>query len=230
VCEIRNDDDGDGEVDVITTDHYDRSERVAVEEVDQDADGSPDVGIRFAYDSRSRLRRVESTAEGVTQTRVLEYNEADLVRETWTDPEGHRHVRLYGRDSDERVTTAVGDERESVTLTYDAQDRVSAEDRRLPHGVHTYSTFRYDENGDRVGVTVEQAGRPMACVVDFEHDDDHHLVRQTHRLEGTEPLTTTYTWRDDGTLASSETRAGELLRSRTEYGDGCRVRHVPERH
>ncbi|NOY90707.1 MAG: hypothetical protein GXP55_05805 [Deltaproteobacteria bacterium] len=230
VCEIRTDDDGDGEIDSIALDHYDRHERVAVEELDQDADGSVDVRTRFAYDGRSRLRRVEATADGVTQTRVLEYDDDDLLRETWQDPDGRRHVRLYGHDGRAEVEPVAGEERESVTLTYDTRGRVIAEDRRLPHGAHTYSSFRYDENGDRVGERVEQAGQPLACVVEFEHDAGHRLRRQVHRLEGTEPVVTTYTWRPDGTLAQRETRAGDVLRERVTYGEGCRVREVPERH
>jgi YD repeat-containing protein len=230
VCEIRTDEDGDGEVDSIAFDHYDRHERVAVEELDQDADGNVDVSMRFAYDGRDRLRRVETTAQGVTQTRALEYQEDDLVRETWTDAEGQRHVRLYGHDGRVEAEPVAGEERESVTMTYDAQGRVIAEDRRLPHGAHTYSSFTYDENGDRIGERVEQAGQPLACVVEFEHDSQHRLRRQVHHLEGTEPVVTTFTWRPDGTLAQSETRAGDVLRERVSYGEACRVRKVPERH
>jgi len=230
VCEIRTDDGGDGTVDSITLDHYDKHERVAVEELDQDADGSVDVRSRFAYDDHARLRRVESTAGGAIQVRTLEYEQDDLVRESFDDPEGRRHVRLYAQSGGSEIEPVAGEERESVTLTYDADNRVVAEDRRMPHGAHTYSTFHYDENGDRVGERVVQAGQPSACVVEFEHDADHRLLRQVHRLEGTDPVVTTFTWRPDGTLAASETRAGDTLRERVDYSAACRVRRVPERH
>jgi len=230
VCEIRTDDDGDGQVDSITVDHYDKHERVALEELDQDANGSVDVRSRFAYDGQGRLRRVESTADGATQTRILEYEDDNLVRESWTDAAGRRHVRLYAQDGQARTEPAAGEERESVTLTYDAESRVIAEDRQMPHGAHSYSSFRYDENGDRIAERVVQAGQPTACAVEFDHDADHRLIRQVHRLEGTDPVITTFTWRPDGTLARTETRAGETLSARVDYGEGCRVRRVAEHH
>lgn len=229
VCEARTDEDGDGQVDSIVFDHYDRRERVAVQELDEDADGQIDVRTRYAYGG-GLLRRVEVTADAAAHTRLLEYVGEELVRETWRDADDRRHVRVYGREGRPAPDALPGEHHETVTRTHDADDRVLTEDRTLPNGGRTFTTFGYDERGDRVSERLEQAGQPMACVVEFEHDDAHRLRRQVHRLGDTPEVETVFTWRPDGTLASRETRSSGVLRQRTDYGEGCRVREVSPRH
>lgn len=229
VCETRTDEDGDGQVDSIVVEHYDGRERVAVEELDQDADGQAEVSIRYAY-AEGLLRRVETTVGDATHTRLLEYRGEHLVRETWRDAAGQHHARLYGTELRAAPEVVVGHQSEIVLRTHDAEGRVSTEDRRLANGARTFSTFTYDVNGDRLAERLEHAGQPMACLVDYEHDEERRLRRRVHRLGGTPAVETVFQWRPDGTLARSETRSGGELRQRIDYGEGCRVREVPGRH